>query len=182
MMPTMMSRIKPRLWSELPTTVWTLILARAVNRLGAFTLPFLTVTLVHTFHATITQAGLILAGFGVATIPSRILGGRLTDRIGGKPTIIIGLCGTATAQFAIAGTRSLTQATIAVIALGLMFEVYEPPSQSMIADLTPTQHHPAAFSLLAGPWPLRGWWPVFSRHGFRTSIFGGSSSSMLQRA
>jgi len=134
---------------RLPATVRTLVLARAVNRLGAFTLPFLTVTLGQEFHASITQIGLLLAGFGLATIPSRLFGGALTDRIGGKATIIVGLCATAGAQLAIVGTRSLTQAAIAVVLLGLVFEIYEPPSQSMIADATPAEHRPAAFNFLA---------------------------------
>ena len=89
-------------WRGLPTTVWILVLARAVNRLGAFTLPFLAVTLVQDLDASVSQSGLLLAGFGVATIPSRLFGGRLADRIGGKATILIGLTGTAAAQLCIA--------------------------------------------------------------------------------
>jgi MFS family permease len=156
MLSTPWSRIQPRLRSRLPASVWILILARAVNRLGALTLPFLTVTLVQTFHATIAQAGLVLAGFGLATIPSRLIGGRLADRIGGRRTIIAGLCGTAACQLAIAGSGSLTQVAVAAIALGLMFEVYEPPTQSMIADATPARLHPSAFSLLAAAMAVAG--------------------------
>src|SRR4051812_27856804 len=33
-------------WTSLPASVWLLVVARAVNRLGAFTLPFLSVTLI----------------------------------------------------------------------------------------------------------------------------------------
>ena len=48
-------------WRALPRTVWQLVLARTVNRLGAFTLPFLSVTLVSSFGASVVDAGYLLA-------------------------------------------------------------------------------------------------------------------------
>jgi MFS family permease len=143
-------------WRGLSRTVWILVFARAVNRLGAFTLPFLAVTLVQDFDASVSQAGYALAAFGLATIPSRLLGGRLADKIGAKTAIVIGLTGTATAQLCVAGSQSLTQATAAVVALGLMFEIYEPPSQAIIADVTPADHRPAAYGLLAAAMAAAG--------------------------
>ena len=122
--------------------------ARAVNRLGAFTLPFLALTLVDELGASLAEAGWVLAGFGLATIPSRWGGGRLSDRIGARATIAIGLVGTAAAQLGMAAAQSLAQAVVAAVALGLVFEIYEPPSQAMIADVTPADRHPAAYGLL----------------------------------
>jgi MFS family permease len=128
--------------------VLVLVGARVVNRLGAFTLPFLAVVLVRDLGASTATAGLVLALFGVATIPSRLAGGRLTDRIGGKQTIVLGLTGCAGAQLAVALADSLLAATLATLALGLAFELYEPPSQAMIADLSAPSERPAAFGLL----------------------------------
>jgi MFS family permease len=135
-------------WRDLPTAVWLLVGARAVNRLGAFTLPFLTVTLVTSYGASVAQAGYLLAAFGVATIPSRLLGGRLADRLGGRVTIVVGLLATALGQLLVAGAQSLAQAGVAAVLLGLAFEIYEPPSQSLIADVTTTEQRPIAFGLL----------------------------------
>jgi len=126
-----------------------LVAARAVNRLGAFSLPFLTVTLVQTFHAPLRAAGLVMAAFGLATIPSRLLGGRLADRVGARATITLGLAGCAVAQLGIAAARTLPEAAVAAVALGLAFELYEPPSQALIADATTGEQRPAAYSLLA---------------------------------
>src|SRR6476469_3362106 len=94
-------------WRSLPASVWLLVTARAVNRLGAFTLPFLSVTLVAEQGASVAQAGFLLAG-----------------------------------------ARSLTEAAVAVVLLGLAFEVYEPPSQSLVADATSPEDRPVAFGLL----------------------------------
>jgi MFS family permease len=129
--------------------VWLLVAARAVNRLGAFTLPFLSVTLVAELGASVAEAGYLLAAFGVATIPSRLLGGRLSDRWGMRTTIVGGLVATALAQLLVAASQTLTQATGAVVLLGLAFEVYEPPSQSLVADAASPEERPVAFGLLA---------------------------------
>ena len=47
-----------------------------------------------------------------------------------------------------AASRSLTEAAVAVVLLGLAFEVYEPPSQSLVADATSPEDRPVAFGLL----------------------------------
>lgn len=129
-------------------TVWVLVVARAVNRLGAFTLPFLAVVLTVELGASVAQAGLILTVFGLATIPSRIFGGHLADRLGRKWTIVTGLVGCAVGQLWIAGSPGLWSAVPAVVVLGLAFEIYEPPSQAIIADVTGPEERPAAYGLL----------------------------------
>lgn len=136
-----------RTWRGLPRPVLLLVAARAVNQLGAFTLPFLAVVLVRDRHASLATAGLVTALFGVATIPSRLAGGRLADRIGNRATIVLGLTGCAVAQVAIAVGRSLPQAVVAAVLLGLAFELYEPPSQALVADLTGPEDRPRAFGL-----------------------------------
>lgn len=140
----------------LPAVVRVLVVARAVNRLGAFTLPFLAVVLTLELGASVAQSGLILALFGFLTIPSRILGGQLADRLGSKRTIIGGLCGCAVAQLWIAGSQSLWSAVLAVALLGMVFEIYEPPSQAIIADVTDPADRPAAYSLLGAAMAAAG--------------------------
>ena len=122
-------------WRRLPSDVWLLVLARTVNRLGAFTLPFLTVVLTDSVGASIAVAGLVVSLFGAATIPSRIIGGHLADAIGHRNTIAVGLSLTAVFQLLVAAAPSLTTAAIAVVMLGLSFEIYEPPSQALVADV-----------------------------------------------
>ena len=145
-----------RSYRDLPATVWALVLARAANRLGAFTLPFLAVTLVQEYGATVAEAGYLFAAFGLATIPSRLAGGRLADRLGAKTTIVGGLGATAAAQLLVAGAPTLGVAAVAVVLLGLAFEIYEPPSQALIADSTPPAQHTQAYGLLAAAMAAAG--------------------------
>ncbi|MFF0343843.1 MFS transporter [Kribbella sp. NPDC004875] len=134
-------------WRGVSRTVWVLVVARAVNRIGAFTLPFLGVVLAVEFGASLAETGVILAVFGAATIPSRLLGGQLADRLGRRLTIVLGLTGCAVAQLWIALSHALWSAVPATILLGLAFEIYEPPSQAMIADVTEPADRPAAYGL-----------------------------------
>ncbi len=132
----------------MPRTVWLLVAARAINRLGAFSLPFLTVLISADFGASATTAGLLSAAFGLATIPSRLAGGRLATGLGRRRTIVLGLTGCAVAQFGIAAAGSLATVAVFVILLGLAFELYEPPSQALIADAVGPAERVRAYSLL----------------------------------
>ena len=51
--------------------------------------------MVTAYGAPLRVAGLVGAAFGLATIPSRLLGGRLSDRLGRRSTIVLGLSGCA---------------------------------------------------------------------------------------
>jgi MFS family permease len=125
-----------------------LVVARAVNQLGAFSLAFLTVLLCRAFGASLTTAGIIAAAFGLATIPSRLLGGQLAERLGRRRTILLGLTSCAAAQLGIATAPDLTVAASCAVLLGLAFELYEPPSQAMIADAVPPAERASAYGLL----------------------------------
>ncbi|SDS96472.1 MFS transporter [Microlunatus soli] len=131
-----------------PRPLLVLVVARAVNQLGAFAMSFLAVTLVDSYGASLHTAGLVVALFGLATIPSRLIGGALADRIGRRGTIIIGLVGCAVGLLIIAASRGVGGAAVGSLILGLFFEIYEPPSQALLADLVPADRRPEAFGLL----------------------------------
>ncbi|GGP05312.1 MFS transporter [Nonomuraea glycinis] len=141
-----MHTLAPR--ERLPKGIRLLIVARAVNRLGAFSLSFLTVLISTDFGVSAATAGLVSAAFGLATVPSRLFGGYLADRLGRRRTILLGLTGCAVAQLGIAAAGSLPVIAVFAVLLGLVFELYEPPSQAMIADDVPAADRTRAYSLL----------------------------------
>ena len=140
---------EPRVRVRLPGRIRLLIAARGVNQLGAFSLAFLTVLLSRGLGASLPVAGAISALFGLATIPSRLLGGRLADRWGRRRTILAGLVGCALAQLGIAAAPDLAVAASCSVLLGLAFELYEPPSQAMIADGVAPEERAGAYALLS---------------------------------
>lgn len=128
--------------------VRVLVVARVVNSLGGFTLGFLPLLLVSAYDASLGSAGLVAASFGLATIPSRLLGGRLADVWDRRSVIVLGLAGCAVSQLALAAAPGIAGALAAAVVLGLCFEIYEPPSQALLADLTEPDQRPAAYAAL----------------------------------
>jgi hypothetical protein len=119
-----------------------------VNQLGAFSLAFLTVLMSRDLGASLDTAGAVSALFGLATLPSRLLGGHLADRVGRRRTILTGLAGCAAAQLGIAAAPGPAVAAGCAVLLGFAFELYEPPSQAMIADATAPDERAPAYTLL----------------------------------
>ncbi len=133
---------------SLPRDVRILILARGVNRLGAFSLAFLTLLLTREIRTSIVTAGLVMSAFGVASMASRVIGGWLADTVSRRATIVGGLVGCAVAQLAIAASTTVLAAAGSAILLGLAFEIYESPSQALVADTVGPALRPAAFGAL----------------------------------
>ena len=131
-----------------PRPVRALVLARAVNQLGAFAMSFLAVVLVHVYGASLVTAGWVVALFGLATIPSRLAGGRMADRLGRRPTIVLGLLGCSVALLVIAVSPGVSGAAAGAVLLGLAFEIYEPPSQALLAEIVAPERRQQAFGLL----------------------------------
>ncbi|TDD60091.1 MFS transporter [Kribbella antibiotica] len=143
-------------WRGVSRTVWILAAARAINRIGAFSMGFLGVVLTVEFGASLATTGLVVALFGLATIPSRLLGGRLADRFGRRRTIVLGLTACAVAQFWIAASTTLWSAIVGAVLLGLAFEIYEPPTQATVADVTEPADRPAAYGLIGAAMAVAG--------------------------
>jgi MFS family permease len=133
-----------------------LVIARAVNRLGSFAMAFMAVALVEVHGASLATAGAVVTAFGVATIPSRLLGGWMADRVGRRPTIVAGLLACAAAQLVIAASPGVVGALIGATLLGLAFEIYEPASQALIAESVEAERRPQAYGLYGAAMAVAG--------------------------
>lgn len=132
----------------LPGQLRVLILARCVNRLGGFSMAFLGVLLLRDLDAGPAGTALVLTCFGLATIPSRLLGGHLADAWGRRPTMLLGLSGCAVAQLVIAAAPTYAWALAGAVLLGLAYEIVEPPTQALVSDLVPADDRSFAYSAL----------------------------------
>ncbi|WP_285726792.1 MFS transporter [Psychromicrobium xiongbiense] len=135
-------------WVRLSRGAKALLIARMVNRVGGFSMAFLAVLLTQELHESVRVAGIIVAAFGLATIPSRLAGGWLLDQIGARHTILIGLIGCAATQLILAGAHSTVFAVLGAVGLGLSYELIEPPTQALIAQESDDRTRPALFGLL----------------------------------
>jgi MFS family permease len=157
-----------------PRPVLALVLARAVNQLGAFAMSFLAVTLVDVYGASLVTAGWVVALFGLATVPSRLVGGRLADRLGRRRTIVLGLLGCAASLLVIAASPGVGGAAVGAALLGLAFEIYEPPSQALLAEMVAPERRPQVFGLLGAALAAAG-----VGAGILAALLGGISLRLL---
>lgn len=76
-------------YKGLPRDVFVLFAANIINRMGCFIVPLMTLILTQKIGLTKAQAGIFATVSLLAQMPFIMLGGRLTDRIGSKRTIVI---------------------------------------------------------------------------------------------
>src|SRR5262245_27711064 len=133
-------------FAELPRTAWIIFAGTVVNRLGYVVTPFL-VFYLGSRGVTTEHVPYVLGALGVGNLIGPVLGGLLADRVGRRPTIVIGLIGTALAQgFLFAAPNVLTLALAAVLVSG-MGSIVGPAAGALMADVVPAERQRAAFSL-----------------------------------
>src|ERR1051325_5553517 len=80
-------------YAGLSKPTWYLSLVVLINRSGTMVVPFMTMYATHKLNFSITQAGFIMALFGLGAIAGTFIGGKLTDNIGFYKIQIIALVG-----------------------------------------------------------------------------------------
>lgn len=134
--------------TERTTVTRAIIAIRVVNRLAGFGMSFLGLRLAQDLGMPLDHVGWVLAAFGVATLASRLLGGVLAVRLGHRPTITGGLLACGTAQLLIGLAPSAPVVVVAVLFLGLAYEIIEPATQGLLAAATPPERRASTFALL----------------------------------
>ena len=133
---------------QLPRSVWVLQAGGLANFFGnGVVIPFLIIYLHNVRGISLTVAGLIAATNSAVAIPSGIMGGALSDRLGAKRIL-------AGALLVMAGSIALfpliTEAWHAFLlngALGFGSGAFWPSASSLLTALTPTHRRHAAFGL-----------------------------------
>jgi MFS family permease len=110
----------------------------AIRMLGnALYNPFLALFLVNVLHVGYLEVGEIIAGIGVALLPFNFLGGLVTDRLGRRRLLLLGLFAEAAATGGLAYAfwlHSLTGAILAALAGGVITTTAGPAASAYIAD------------------------------------------------
>ena len=84
-----------------------------------------------------TGAGIIIATVYVGSALLRVPGGKLSDKIGRKPVILLGLVVSFAAIISISFVNSFSGLIVAAIFYGVGMGIATPASYSLVADLTP---------------------------------------------
>ena len=95
-----------------------------------------------------TWAGLLTSAYNAASIPASVFWGRLSDRVGRKPIIVVLLCGTCVSMIAFGFSATLAQALVARC-LGGLFSGVGGLVMASIRDVTTPAQRSVAVSFIA---------------------------------
>ncbi len=131
----------------LPAPYWWLWLGTLINRAGTFIEPFAILYLTGPRHLSIATAGTVVTVWGVGSVVSQPIGGYLTDRVGRRTTLSLGMFAVAFALGLLALARGLPAITLAALFLGVVGDVYRPAASATVADLLDGEQRTRAFAL-----------------------------------
>ncbi|MFD3551155.1 MFS transporter [Streptomyces goshikiensis] len=136
----------PSTFRGLPPTVWTLFAGTIVNRLGHLVTPFL-VFLLADRGVTGPETSYVLGALGAGNLLGPALGGVLADRIGRRPTMLIGLLGAAAAQGALFLAPGLWTMAAAALLLSAASATVGPAAYALMADAVDAERRRRAYAL-----------------------------------
>ena len=131
----------------LPPAFWWLWVGTLVNRAGSFIEPFAILYLTGPRHLSIATAGTVVTIWGVGSIGSQPLGGYLTDRVGRRRTLALGMFALGGALAVLASARGLWWITAAAFLVGVVGDVYRPAASATVADLLMGEQRTRGFAL-----------------------------------
>lgn len=127
--------------------IWVIFLARAINAMGSFIYPLLTLILTTKLNVNASKAGYIMSASGMVYMLSGIIGGKLTDTFGRKKILItLNLLGAGC--YFIAACMPVSPKMIPMIVIaGFFITMAGPASGALVADLTTPENRSGAYSL-----------------------------------
>ncbi|WP_225805450.1 MFS transporter [Streptomyces sp. NK15101] len=158
----------------LPSEVWTIFAGTIVNRLGYLVTPFL-VFFLASRGVTGGDTSYVLGALGAGNLIGPAVGGILADRIGRRPTMLLGLIGAAAAQgalFLAPGVWTMAGSALLISAAG---SAVSPAAYALLADAVDSERRRRAYALfgwgvnigtavagvLGGYLAARGYWLLF---------------------
>jgi MFS family permease len=127
---------------------WVLFWGTLVNRAASFVGVFLALHLTQDLGMTRSTAGWIVGCWGVGSWIASPIGGVLTDRVGRRATMLLGLVLGGLAVLAIAFASDVRLLFALSFLGGATQQLYYPASSAAIADVVPPEDRARAFGLI----------------------------------
>jgi MFS family permease len=131
---------------KLPRAFWILWAGSFINRLGTFVVPFLVIFLSDRGF-TFTEAGRIASLMGLGSVLAGLVGGTLTDKVGRRFTLMLGLCLGAFFLLCLLYARATWAIAVIAFCFGLGSDIFRPAIQAAVSDLVPPALRPRAYGL-----------------------------------
>jgi MFS family permease len=127
---------------------WVLFWGTLVNRAASFVGVFLALHLTQDLGLSRATAGWIVGCWGIGSWLASPVGGVLTDRVGRRTTMLLGLVLGGLAVLAIAFASDVRLLFLLSFLGGATQQLYYPASSAAIADLVAPEDRPRAFGLI----------------------------------
>ncbi len=136
-----------RRFGGLGRAFWALQVGLLLSRAGQFVQPILTFWLTGAFGLSVTQAGAVVAVYGLGSTLGTALGGLVADRFGRRATLLFSAAGSAVALFALSETGSIARVVPGAFLLAFVYDLHRPAVHAMVADLVEPADRVRAYAL-----------------------------------
>lgn len=140
-------RLYQNAYQGLSPSVWLLAGVMLINRCGTMVLPFMTLYLTQHLHYSVTNAGIVMAVYGLGAFVGTFLGGRLTDRFGFYYIQLFSLMLGGGFLLMLQFVTSFYTLCASVFLFTLVGDSFRPANQSAIAHYSDADNRTRAFSL-----------------------------------
>jgi MFS family permease len=137
------------LYHEYPRAFWMIVIVNFIDRLGtSLLLPFFALYMTRRFDVGMETAGALFAVWTTSSFIGSFPGGALTDQLGRKRMIILGLVATSLSHLALGLANTLTLFFIFGFISGIFTDIASPAYQAVVADLLPEQKRTQGYGIV----------------------------------
>jgi predicted MFS family arabinose efflux permease len=135
-------------FTGLSKEAWLLSFIMLVNRSGTMVLPFMTLYLTSKeMHRTLSEAGFVMALFGLGSIIGAYFGGKFSDKIGFYKVQLFTLIGGGMMFIVLGQVKSYPLICVVAFLLSMINEAFRPANSSSIAFYSNSENRTRSYSL-----------------------------------
>lgn len=131
----------------IPKNIWMLAAATLINRSGTMVLPFIALYANQVLNVSKSDAGLVLAVYGVGAFISAPFSGKLSDKIGTMRQMKISLFATGSFLFLYSFITDFILFLSLTFIWAILSEAFRPASMAFISDEITSDRRKTAFAL-----------------------------------
>lgn len=138
-----------KIYREYPNQFWVIVSANFVDRVGgALIFPFFALYITKHFQVGMIEVGLLFALFSISDMIGNMIGGALTDYLGRKRMIIMGLIVSAVTSLGMGLVNQLEWFYVMGAVSGLFATAAGPAHQAMLTDILPEKKRAEGFGIM----------------------------------
>jgi MFS family permease len=135
-------------YSGHPKEIWVLAILTFINRFGTMIFPFLTVYLTTVLAFSLEVAGIIASAFGIGSLLGSYIGGRLSDRVGPNPVILISFIVSGLLFIVLQWATTFWELFMLILVASVFGEAYRPAVTTAIGQYVPKHQTGRSIALI----------------------------------